>query len=124
MSAILIDTCILIDYLRNRPEAVAYFDSIEEVPYLSAITVGELYGGVREGEDRTALKELVSSARIIPISEEIAREGGLYRRNYHKSHGVGIADAIIAASADSVRAKVITRNIKHFPMAKGATSPY
>ncbi|TFG89271.1 MAG: type II toxin-antitoxin system VapC family toxin, partial [Hyphomicrobiales bacterium] len=41
-----------------------------------------------------------------------------------KSHGVGLADAIIAATADSENAELKTLNVKHYPMFKGLTPPY
>jgi predicted nucleic acid-binding protein len=37
-------------------------------------------------------------------------------REYGRSHGINIADAIMAASAMSLNAKLYTLNIKHFPM--------
>ena len=39
-----------------------------------------------------------------------------YLRQYGKSHGVEIADALIAASAVANRATLWTRNRKHYPM--------
>jgi hypothetical protein len=36
---LLIDTDILIDYLRGRPEAVTYLEGLSEVLLISAITV-------------------------------------------------------------------------------------
>jgi predicted nucleic acid-binding protein len=37
-------------------------------------------------------------------------------RQYRKSHGVEIADALIAAAAVANRAELWTRNRKHYPM--------
>ncbi len=46
----------------------------------------------------------------------IAAAGGLIRRDYGKSHGVGLADAIIAATVELRKADLVTLNRKHFPM--------
>ena len=46
---LLIDTDVLIDYLRDHAEAVSYLESLTEPLLISVITVAELYAGVREG---------------------------------------------------------------------------
>ncbi len=81
----MLDTCILIDYFRNKTPAIIYLESLEEVPFLSALTVAELYAGVREGSERLKLDLFVQSCSIQPITFEIAQLGGLYRRQYYKS---------------------------------------
>lgn len=43
----LVDTDVLIDYLRGRAEAVTYLESLEASLLISVITVAELYAGVR-----------------------------------------------------------------------------
>ena len=53
---VLIDTDVLIDGLRGLPDAVTYIQSISEPTLISAISVAELYAGVREGRERTSLQ--------------------------------------------------------------------
>ncbi|BDA73460.1 hypothetical protein RIVM261_037260 [Rivularia sp. IAM M-261] len=91
---------------------------------VSAITVAELYGGVREGKERKALDEFIRVFEVVPVSNEIAVKGGLYRRDYFKSHNVGLADAIIAATSDIKSASLVTLNQKHFPMLTNVIIPY
>lgn len=76
---LLLDTDVLIDYLRNRPEAVSYMSSLTATRLVSVITVAELYAGVREGTERTELDMFTSRVRILPVNLEIAIKGGLYR---------------------------------------------
>ena len=52
MTQLLIDTDVLIDYLRDRAEAVAYLESLTPPLSVSAITVAELYAGVQDGDER------------------------------------------------------------------------
>jgi hypothetical protein len=52
----------------------------------------------------------------LPIEEEIAERAGALMRQFHKSHGIDIPDAIIAATADHHGLKLATLNVKHFPM--------
>ncbi|HEY2866179.1 MAG TPA: type II toxin-antitoxin system VapC family toxin [Pyrinomonadaceae bacterium] len=123
-SGVLIDTDVLIDYLRDRREAVEYLESLSDSPAVSAITVAELYAGVREGRERTFLDEFSESLEVIDVNEDIARLGGLFRRDYFKSHGVGINDAIIAATVELEDRTFITLNEKHFPMLRNKLVPY
>lgn len=121
---LLFDTDVLIDYLRGVPETVAYLESRQEMLLVSAITVAELYAGVREGQERTALGAFVGAFEVLSLDQAIAEKGGLLRRDYGKSHGTGLADALIAATAELQRATLVTRNHKHFPMLKHVQVPY
>ena len=121
---LLIDTDVLIDYLRGRAGAIAYLEGLQGNQFVSAITVAELYAGVREGAERAFLDSFVAAFEIVPIDEAIATQGGLFRRDYGKSHNVGLADALIAASAQSCGAQLVTLNQKHFPMTADVLVPY
>ena len=121
---LLIDTDVLIDYLRANPQAVDFLENLTQLILISSITVAELYAGVREGQERTALDNFISVFEIVAIDEKIATLGGLYRRDYGKSHGVGLADALIAATASIKQAKLVTLNQKHFPMLTDLIIPY
>ncbi len=122
--SLLIDTDVLIDYLRDKAEAVAYLESLSESLLISVITVAELYAGVRDGAERTKLDEFIRVFEIVPVDREISVRGGLYRRDYIKSHNVGLADALIAATAETHRARLVTLNGKHFPMLANVIIPY
>lgn len=122
--AFLVDTDVLIDYLRDETVAVSYLESLPPPLLISAISVAELYAGVREGNERFALDEFLDAFEIVPVDEEIAVAGGLYRRGYGKSHGTGLSDALIAATATLRNATLVTLNHKHFPMPLSLTVPY
>lgn len=124
MASLLLDTCIVIDFLRRKPAAKEYIHGLDEIPYLSAVTVAELYSGVREGDERSKLDALIEAFHTISTTEEIGKQGGLYRRQYGKSHGVDLADALIAATAESIDAELVTLNKKHFPMMERLIVPY
>jgi predicted nucleic acid-binding protein len=121
---LLLDTDVLIDYLRGHAEAVTYLEGLTAHLLISAITVAELYAGVRDVTERTRLDTFISAFEVAPIEREIAVKGGLYRRDYGKSHNVGLADALIAATAMVKQATLVTLNKKHFPMLSGVVVPY
>ena len=50
------------------------------------------------------------------LAAAIARLGGLYKRDYGKSHGVSLADAVVAATTTFENAELKTLNVKHYPM--------
>ena len=52
----------------------------------------------------------------VPVSEKIASLAGEFLNTYRRSHGVELADALIAASAIEIQALLLTRNLKHYPM--------
>jgi predicted nucleic acid-binding protein len=83
-----------------------------------------LYAGVKGGTEQAALEDFVSLFRVIPVSAEIAKAGGLYKGDYGKSHGVGLADAILAATAEAEGAELKTLNRNHYPMLKGLRPAY
>ena len=117
--SILLDTDVLIDFLRGHGPAVSFLESNSDRIILSSIVVAELYAGVRGGEkdrERTVLENLLSLFRVVPVSRDIAKLGGLYKRDYGRSHGVGIADAIMAATATLEDAEMKTLNVRHYPM--------
>ena len=121
---LLVDTDVLIDYLRGRAEAVEFLESRTEELLISAMSIAELHAGVREGEERSALSEFLTAFEIVPIDRATAERGGLLRRDYGRSHGVGLADALIAATAELAQVRLATLNRKHFPMLSGIVLPY
>ncbi len=121
---LLIDTDVLIEYLRGRSEAVEYLESLTSDLYLSVISVAELFAGVKGSEEEKSLEQLFQAFVILPISEKTARLGGLYRKDHGPSHGVGLADALIAATAKENGADLVTFNRRHFPMLSKIEVPY
>ena len=123
-AAYLCDTDVLIDYLRGNKAAVRFFE--EEATgrlLISAISVAELYAGVKDGEEKL-LADFVGSFETIEVDTELARQGGLLRNRFGKSHGVGLADALIAAGCRLHNARLVTLNRKHFPMLEDVLVPY
>ncbi len=124
MKKMLFDTDVLIEYLRGKDEAKAYIDNIRDVIYMSSITMAELYAGVRKGNESKKLDIFIETFEVISLNKNIAKVGGLYRNQYKPSHGTGLADALIAATAKEIGAQVITFNTKHFPMLNNVVNPY
>jgi len=122
---LVVDTDVLIDYLRDQPQAVAFLESTEQPLATSVITVAELYAGVRDGEERQRLDGFVAAFDVLTLdSPQPAQRAGLWRRQYGPSHGTGLADALIAACAEAAGATLVTLNRRHFPMLAEVLVPY
>lgn len=120
----LVDTDILIDYFKDLPEAVEFVETNIDQVMVSSISVAELYQGVRDGEERDALDDFVSAITVLDIDLGIGKSGGLYRRQYRPSHNSGLADCLIAATANTHRIPLKSLNTKHFPMVEDVEAPY
>ena len=115
---ILVDSDILIEVSRGRQPAVSKWGELSRsgnyILY-SPVSVAELWAGARPGEYQ-ALADLFRALACAPIDAETARRAGDYLRQYGKSHGVELGDALIASAAWTHRAALWTRNRKHYPM--------
>jgi len=120
----LVHTDVMVDFLRGHPKAVALVKRHSSRIILSSIVTAELYAGVRGDEELDTLDNLVSLFRVIPVSPALARAGGLNKRDYSKTHGVGLADAIVAATCEAEGAELKTLNVKHYPMIRGLKPAY
>lgn len=121
---LLIDTNILIDYLRKKEEARAFLEGLKETALISAMTVAEVYAGVREGEERRRTDIFLGTFEVVPVTQELAQQGGLFRRDHALKHGTDLADGILAATAKEKKARLVTLNDRHFPMLAKVLVPY
>lgn len=123
-SLLVVDTDVLIDYLRDRPPAVQFLEGTQRPLAVSAVTVAELYVGVCDGEERQRLDAFVAAFEVLGLDRQVAVVAGLWRRQYGPSHGTGLADALIAASVEAAGATLATLNRRHFPMLPQVLVPY
>jgi predicted nucleic acid-binding protein len=121
---LLLDTNVLIDFFRKRPQAVQFMESLRSRPMLSVVTIAELFAGVRDGEERVEVELFLNRSIVIDLNEQIATRAGLLLRQFRKSHGVGLGDALISATAETEGARVVSLNAKHFPMCPDLLVPY
>jgi len=126
MKEYLIDSDILIDYLRGVKKAYNFLlrENFKGKLWISVINVMEIYSGkdTKSPKKEKIINEFLNSFKIILINKEIAIKAGKIRREYQKP----FADVIIAASALVYNLLLITRNKKHFVGIKNlkVISPY
>ena len=118
---ILLDTTALIDVLRGRPETAARLLALRstgEAPWICAISVEEIWRGLRPNE-QDAAAGLLDASRMAPLGSAEGKRAGSWRRDFAE-RGVTLAqpDCLIAAAAVSVGARLATGNPKDFPMGE------
>lgn len=119
----LVDTDVLIDFLRGVPAAVDSLLALGEVS-VSVVSVAELFAGFRGTREQADIGRLLAECQVLPITEDVAREAGLLKKKYFASHSVQLPDAMIAATALAHGLPLVTLNVKHYPMVAGLEPAY
>ena len=97
----MVDTDILIDVGRGDDVAIAYLERLETgLPLaISAITQMELIIGCQNKKELRSTERFLKRFEILSLNEHISNIAVDLLREYRLSHGLLIADAIIAATA-------------------------
>lgn len=114
MEKILIDTDVIVDFLRgHRLRIKSFFSDIERrkiYGYLSVISLTELYEGLDNEEKEQALIKLISYFQLIPVDKNISLLAGKLKRQQY----LGLADSLIAATCIDQNLSLFTFNKKHY----------
>jgi predicted nucleic acid-binding protein len=118
LALLLLDSTVLIDYLRGRPAADRVDARAEAGDLLctTAINVEEIVRGLRPAE-QAAAEQLFGGLRVFPIRAQEAWRAGAWRRDF-AAKGVTLAqaDCLIGAAAFERGATLATGNPRDFPM--------
>ncbi len=117
--SVLIDSDVLSEVSRGRDAAIlttwARLRDSDTAILCSPVTIAELWHCAR-AEDHAPLSRLFDAFVCIPADREIGRRAGDFLRQFAKSHGLDLGDAMIAATASIYNAQLWTRNRRHYPM--------
>ena len=113
---IIVDTDILIDAARCFDDAVNCLQQIEDTSSLaiSAVTQMELIIGCRNKKELKSLEHFLQRFEIISLNEQTSDTAADLLKTYRLSHGLLIADALIAATAIATNTKLISKNQKDY----------
>jgi len=94
------DTDVIIWALRGNRRAATAMDNADTLA-LSVISYMELIGGARNKKDLRMTRSFLGDLgfRILPLSENIGHRASIYLEEYGLKSNLGIADALIAATA-------------------------
>jgi hypothetical protein len=120
-SDVLVETTILIDLLRHSAAAADYLDDARAQGTLicSAVTEAELIVGARNRAELRAIEQLLARFAIEPITDGDSVRALNWLKKYHRSHGIGFHDCLLAACAVRNRIPIATLNEKHFKPLPG-----
>lgn len=124
MKRLIVDTDVLIDATRNLADSLAFFEKYKNEISLSVITLTEIYAGFRNDKEEKWGMTFCNLFDRVEVNEEIAVLAGKFSKKYRKSHGTGMADCILAATAQYEGYTLVTLNKKHFPMLTNILIPY
>ena len=116
MEKILVDTDVIIDFLRGFEEhAKSIITAIQRKRvkgWISLVSITELYAGNDTVDDRKreSLEQLLPLFSIAPPDLSIAKHAGILKRQY----SLALADAYIAATCIEENFSLATFNTKHF----------
>ncbi len=111
----LIDTDVLIWALRGNLKAARALDGATERA-MSVVSYMELIQGARDRQELRTIKAFLQAAEIqlLPLSERIGHRASIYVEEYGLGTALGVANALIAATAVETNRSLCTANQKHY----------
>jgi predicted nucleic acid-binding protein len=111
----LIETTILVDLLRGQEAAITWVNSVSlQDRWVSVITYFELLAGCRNRREQRMVAREMRHYRLLHLTEETSRTALAWFERFHLSHGVGVLDSLIGATALTHHLILATLNTKHF----------
>ncbi len=124
---VVVDSDVLIDLLRRVPAArAALLDTRRSGEAMWSVTPvrTEILRGVRPGEELATLSALNLLAWM-DVDRDLADRAGHLGRPYVRSHqGIDAVDLLLAAAVERLSARLLTRNVRDFPMFPGLEPAY
>ena len=118
LTRFLLDTSVLVAHLRGDESVAAFIlrSLIDGSLYVSCVNVAEVEAGVRPHEQKAA-RALLDRLGYLETTKEAAERAGRYQSTLARQ-GVTIPtpDALVAGTARAHGARLVTDNVRHFPM--------
>ncbi|KKQ42645.1 MAG: PilT protein domain protein [Microgenomates group bacterium GW2011_GWC1_37_8] len=112
----LLDSSVFIDLIRKYPPATESFNKVLNRQSASIIAKLELIAGLKSKREIKSIENMFKDLqiKILPMTEEISDMSENIFVKYYHSHGIGILDSFITATALVYNEELVTRNTKHF----------
>jgi len=124
---LVLDSDVLIEILRGRPDAGQWLNGLgSQTVGISVLTRMEIIQGARNRQEQTTLIAQLNRYELVLLDTGDAIQALRWFETYRLSHGVGIMDCLIAASALRSGKPFYTFNVKHYRAfsAVNAQEPY
>jgi len=116
---LVVDTSVFIDHLRGdarASQALLAAEAKRDELWSVVVVRTEILAGMRKGEEPRT-RALLDAIRWQDVTVEVADRAGQLARRYLRSHGgVDTVDYLIAATTQLLGGRLLTQNVKHFPM--------
>ena len=117
---LLLDTNILIDYLRGKQAAIEFINCAGKTGIaVNTVIVLELYNGCIGRSELAKIRRLLNGFNHFDLNEAIAQAAIHIGHRFALSHSVSAPDALIAATALVYNLELRTANLKDFRMIPG-----
>lgn len=111
----IIDSDILIDYLRLQEKAISFLDGLDRKNRrIAHISMFELLKGCGNKTQEAQINRFIRNFTVIDMDSKIVKKALEIYRVKRWTIGLGIADSFIAATSILGKYELITRNIKHY----------
>lgn len=112
----LLDSTAFIDFTREYKPAIEAFNKVLHGQSTSVVTKLELIVGKKTKKDIKKIESILKNLQInvIPINDAVSKAAENILSDYYHSHGIGILDSFIAATALVYDEELVTSNKKHF----------
>jgi len=116
MTITIVDSDILIDVARGEADAINCLLRLEQASALaiSAVSQMELIVGCRSKKELQDLEKFLNRYQVLKITDRISDRASDLLTQYFLSHGLLIADGLIAATALVHNEAFITKNQRDF----------
>ncbi|MBI5892638.1 MAG: type II toxin-antitoxin system VapC family toxin [Deltaproteobacteria bacterium] len=114
---IIVDTDIIIDYLKKRQPGAELLKKayLKYSIHVTSITVYELLYGVQKNGRVDLINRLLRYVTIIPFDDAAARKAAaIHYALKSKGMDIGIKDSFIAGICEAHNMSLLTGNLKHF----------
>jgi predicted nucleic acid-binding protein len=122
---VLLDTDVLVDLIRGRPEALTWFAGLGTHPPAAGFAAMELVWGSQDAAELRRVRAFLTPFPLLwPSQADLLTAFSLAAVKL--SHGLGSWDALIAATALGQGLPMATFNVRHFAGVPGLTTvqPY
>ena len=113
MGKVLVDSCIVIDFIKGFVEIENEIAKISE-PCINFIVEMELLQGAKNKQELRVIKKKLEKFWLLPMHNEIANLSSQLIDVFSLSHNLEIPDGIIASTALIYDLPLFTHNVKDF----------
>ncbi len=112
----IVDTALVIDFLRNRAAAAAFLNSLGTGIDLSThpVVIAETLQGARDRREQTEIDTFFARFHVLDVIPSDLPDSLMRLRRFSLLHGVGWHDCLIAAAAHRLDDRVATLNDRDF----------